>query len=123
MRVLNALKHYTDWIHIILGMLTKVLVIFSPLLSLLILLTFIVYEALQRESKSESYFDLIEFLVGYIIGDIALSLLRAFILPRIALTSFLRQYQAGTTAFLSTLTSLASSATTGHREVVWSISS
>jgi len=60
----------TDIFHIILGVLAGFLSHFYPLcyISLLITVVFFFYEVLEREPLRETYFDLVEYEVGFIIG-------------------------------------------------------
>jgi hypothetical protein len=65
-RVRNAFREPWDWLHFLLGFLSAVFV-FYPV-SLFIVVAFIIYEALQAESPESSYFDLVEFLCGFMVG-------------------------------------------------------
>ena len=60
----------TDLFHIFLGFITGFLYHFKPLtpISLVIALAFTIYEASEREALHQTYFDFIEFLVGFMIG-------------------------------------------------------
>ena len=71
-RFSNAFTHWTDALHALVGFACAVLrKVFWPL-ALAIALAFVVYEALEAESKTTSYEDLTEFVVGFIVGLILL---------------------------------------------------
>jgi len=69
-RLSNAFTDWTDVLHALVGFACAVLrKVFWPL-ALAIALAFVVYEALEAESRTDSYEDLIEFAVGFMIGVI-----------------------------------------------------
>jgi hypothetical protein len=68
----NAFTNWTDVLHAILGLACAMLRrVFWPL-SLVMILAFAVYEALEAESRLDSYEDLVEFMIGSLIGLILL---------------------------------------------------
>jgi len=68
--VRNAFRHITDLFHALLGFIAAIHMIFPYgwIGTLAILLTFIVYESLQKEDPATSIQDIVEFLVGFAIG-------------------------------------------------------
>ena len=68
--VRKAFTYWTDAVHALIGFSCAVLrKVFWPL-ALAMVLAFVVYEALEAESRTDSYEDLIEFAVGFMIGVI-----------------------------------------------------
>lgn len=64
----NAFRSPTDILHAVLGFACAILRrVFWPL-SLAMILAFVVYEALEAESRLDSYEDLIEFVAGFMLG-------------------------------------------------------
>jgi len=64
-------KTFTDWTHIchaILGFVCVALRKIAWPLALAMIIAFVVYEALEAESRTDSHEDLIEFAVGFMIG-------------------------------------------------------
>ena len=56
--------------HVMLGLLTRILAEFIPTLSLIITAVYITYQALEKEPSMNKLGDFIEFITGYIIGDL-----------------------------------------------------
>lgn len=75
--VRNAFRHITDCFHALLGFIAAVHMIFPYgwIGTLAILLTFIVYESMQREDPAETTQDIVEFIVGWLFGMITWRLL------------------------------------------------
>ena len=67
-RLSNAFTDWTDVLHALVGFACAVLRRFLWPLALAIALAFVIYEALQAESRVTSYEDLTEFVVGFAIG-------------------------------------------------------
>ena len=69
MRKRNAFRRWTDWFHAFVGFVVVVLARLGFWLAgLVILLVFVAYESFEAETVEESYFDLIEMLVGALFG-------------------------------------------------------
>ena len=68
--VKNAFKSIGDCVHAALGFLACLVNIapYGWIPSLVIILAFIAYEALEAENPTESYFDLVEFICGFVLG-------------------------------------------------------
>lgn len=66
----SAFKEKWDWFHAFIGFLSAIclLVHYGWISSLLIAVIFLIYESTQKEPPKKSYFDIVEFLVGFIIG-------------------------------------------------------
>jgi len=70
LRLRNAFRKPSDLFHATLGFVACLfnLLPFGWIPSLLIILVFAIYESLQTESPVQSYCDLIEFLVGFVLA-------------------------------------------------------
>jgi hypothetical protein len=68
----NAFTSWTDIFHAFLGFICAALRGWWPTFSILVTLTFIVWEAWQAEDRVTSYEDLLEFTIGFILGVILL---------------------------------------------------
>jgi uncharacterized membrane protein YhaH (DUF805 family) len=67
-RLSNAFTDWTDALHAVLGFACAMLrSAFWPL-SLAMILAFVAYEALEAESRLDSYEDLVELMTGFIVG-------------------------------------------------------
>lgn len=64
----NAFRKWTDWVHFVLGASAGLLLALNGLLSLAIILVYLAYQSVERESRFESYCDIVEFLAGYAAG-------------------------------------------------------
>ena len=64
----NAFTDWTDVLHALVGFACAVLRRFLWPLALAIILAFVIYEALQAESRVASYEDVTEFITGFIVG-------------------------------------------------------
>jgi hypothetical protein len=64
----NAFRSPSDVLHAVLGFVCVALRKIAWPLALAMILAFVVYEALEAESRTDSYEDLIEFAVGFMIG-------------------------------------------------------
>jgi len=69
-RIRNAFTYWTDWLHAILGFIACLINIlpYGWIVSIVIILIFVVYQAVEAEAPMESYHDLIEFVVGFMLG-------------------------------------------------------
>ena len=67
-RLSNAFTDPSDVLHAVLGFVCAVLRKIAWPLALAMILAFVVYEALEAESRLDSYEDLIEFAVGFMMG-------------------------------------------------------
>ena len=61
-------SHWTDLLHFFLGVVAGVLLDALPIVSLFILCSFVVYQALQREPSLSSVIDCVELLTGFAVG-------------------------------------------------------
>lgn len=64
----NAFKRPTDIFHALAGFIAGIIIIFNGLccfVSFLFLLIYVIYQSLDAEDVFESFFDLVEFLVGF----------------------------------------------------------
>jgi hypothetical protein len=69
MRRRNAFRRWTDWFHAFVGFVVVVLARLGYWLAgLIILVVFVVYQSLEAETVEESYFDLVQMLVGALFG-------------------------------------------------------
>gem|GEM_PF-2619408 len=70
MRLRNAFRKPSDLFHAIIGFIACLFnfLPFGWIPSLLIILIFAIYESLQAESPIQSYCDLVEFLVGFVLA-------------------------------------------------------
>jgi hypothetical protein len=69
MRKKNAFRRWTDWFHAFVGFVVVVLARLGYWLAgLIILVVFVVYQSLEAETVEESYFDLVQMLVGALFG-------------------------------------------------------
>ena len=57
-------------IHVLLGIITKLIGKSFPPLALALIIVFTVYEVLEKDSPENRLGDFIEYLIGYIIGEI-----------------------------------------------------
>ncbi|RLF21492.1 MAG: hypothetical protein DRN15_11060 [Thermoprotei archaeon] len=73
-RIYAWLRHWTDYLHILLGVTGGFLAKPQPLASLTLFITFFLYEMLEEEPLEESYRDLLEFLTGFALGQILYNL-------------------------------------------------
>jgi len=70
--VRNAFTHVTDFFHALLGFVSAILIRFpyGSVVALAILIIFLIYESIQKEESTKSYQDILEFVVGWVIGAI-----------------------------------------------------
>uniref|UniRef100_A0A6M3J9Q9 Uncharacterized protein n=1 Tax=viral metagenome TaxID=1070528 RepID=A0A6M3J9Q9_9ZZZZ len=62
----NAFKDWTDILHFLYGFVASALILTYPLLSLLLMAAFILFQVMEEEHPIESYCDLMEFGTGFI---------------------------------------------------------
>jgi len=77
MSLRNAFTSLGDYVHAFLGFLSCLVnaLPYGWIPSLLIMLVFMAYEALEAERPAESYYDLVEFICGFILAVPVLQLL------------------------------------------------
>jgi len=81
-RVKNAFREAWDWFHALIGFLAVLVARFGFwFVGLAITLIFIAYESLQAESPESSYFDLVEFLCGAVVGYFFSRILASAVCP------------------------------------------
>ncbi|MCW1308319.1 MAG: hypothetical protein OH337_03865 [Candidatus Parvarchaeota archaeon] len=68
----NAFRSLDDVWHAVIGFIASTLRRYSYgwIISITITLIFIIYQALEAEEEIESYEDIVEFITGFIIGEI-----------------------------------------------------
>ncbi|MCW1308314.1 MAG: hypothetical protein OH337_03840 [Candidatus Parvarchaeota archaeon] len=79
MRPRNAFTSLDDFIHAIVGFAASILKsihLYGVIISLIITLIFMVYQALEAESRVQSVEDIVEFTAGFIFGEIVQSFFR-----------------------------------------------
>jgi len=64
----------TSFFHVVLGLLVRFLSGVMPFLSLAITVTYITYQVLEKEDYLNKLGDFIEFIMGYMLGDILFSI-------------------------------------------------
>jgi TRAP-type uncharacterized transport system fused permease subunit len=68
MRARNLFRSWTDLFHGVLGFISSFLIRRAWFISLAITVAFIVYEAVESETRLDSCYDLTSFLCGFILG-------------------------------------------------------
>jgi len=70
----RAFTNIFDFLHALVGVWISIFVNKFPypycLLSILLFICYVVYEALQKEDPMDSYCDYIEMIIGYIFGEL-----------------------------------------------------
>lgn len=64
----NAFMEWSDIVHAFFGFISGLTIKFKPLLSIIFIVIFIVYQALEAETPEQSYQDLVEFITGFIVS-------------------------------------------------------
>ena len=67
-RIKTWFPHLTDYIHLAYGIVCGLLLTLFPVASLILTLSYMVYQLVEREPITETYNDLIEFLTGFVLG-------------------------------------------------------
>ena len=73
-KVKTAFTEPSDILHLIYGAISALVSWINPLWSIILIIFYILYQAAEMEEQFESYADYVEFILGYILGQLILKM-------------------------------------------------